>query len=206
VLKEEPSCNSFSLSVRSGIPVQVVRLLALAVAGLTASGCSSGEEPSVAPADARSPSVFVAQTIDFAHFCSWPSAPATIAADASDGVHIGAGPLTIYWNESPPHGAREFPVGTIVLKESNETDPTERVVFAMIKRQARGTGYNPGGADGWEWMSLKDLGNCNVERLWRGVTPPQGESYATTGDCNTCHALGVANDYVRDEALQLSKF
>ena len=78
----------------------------------------------------------------------------------------------------------------------------------MVKRQARGTGYNTGGADGWEWWSVQDLGNCNIERLWRGPVAQGGESYTNTpaGDCNGCHGRAVANDYVWDDALQLSKF
>ena len=76
----------------------------------------------------------------------------------------------------------------------------------MVKRQPRGTGYNSadmGGADGWEWWSLQDQGNCTVGRLWRGPAPPVTEPYAgmTVGDCNACHTQVVANDYVWDTAL-----
>jgi hypothetical protein len=187
-------------------PWRLLAVLASAGGSLVIGACSAGSSQEAAAADAGVSSLFVAQTIDFEGFCKWPSAPAAAPGDASDGVHVGAGPLTVYWNMSPPHGAREFPVGTIVLKESNEADAAQRTAFAMIKRQARGTGYNASGADGWEWWSVKDLGNCSVERLWRGVTPPMGESYATVGNCNPCHAQVVGNDYVWDEALQLSNF
>ena len=170
--------------------------------------CSSGSSDagSASDAGAAAEEVFIAQTGDFTNFCKWSSAPATAAGDASDGVH-GIGPLTVYWNKNPPHGATQFPVGTIILKESNQTDPSQRLAFAMVKRQARGTGFNTGGADGWEWWSVTDIG-CNVERLWRGTTPPSGESYANmpVGDCNGCHEQIVDNDYVWDSALQLSKF
>jgi hypothetical protein len=181
-------------------------LLAGGVAGLACSSGSDAPAPAVQVGDGGVPWPYVAQTIDFAGFCKWSSAHAASIADASDGVHIGIGPLTIYWNHSPPHGATQFPVGTIILKESNETNAADRTVFAMIKRQPDGTGYNSDGADGWEWMSLKDLGNCNVERLWRGVTPPIGESYAMTGNCNPCHVEAANNDDVWDDALQFSRF
>ncbi len=152
----------------------------------------------------------IVQESAFTGFCKWSSAPATAADDGGDGIH-GLGPLTVYWNESPPHGSHEFPVGTIVLKESNQTDPTQRVVFAMVKRQPRGTGYNSadaGGADGWEWWSVTDNGDCTVTRLWRGPAPQGTESYAgmPAGDCNGCHTKAVNNDYVWDTALQLSHF
>jgi hypothetical protein len=178
-------------------------LAAVLVGGLLCAGCSGGSSAPSPESDAP----FVAQTSDFAGFCSWSHAPATAPGDAGDGVH-GLGPLTVYWNRSPPHGSSEFPVGTIILKESNQAEAIQRVVFAMVKRQARGTGYNTGGDDGWEWWSVTDLGNCNVERLWRGTAPPTGESYAgqPVGDCNGCHGMVVDNDYVWDTALQLSKF
>lgn len=195
----------------SGMRYHESALAAVLVGGLLCAGCSSAGSsdsgPDSNPADGAVPWPFIAQTSDFAGFCSWSHAPATAAGDAGDGVH-GVGPLTVYWNRSPPHGSSEFPVGTIILKESNQADASQRVVFAMVKRQPRGTGYNTGGADGWEWWSVTDLGNCNIERLWRGVVPPIGESYAgqPVGDCNGCHSAAVDNDYVWDTAVQLSKF
>jgi hypothetical protein len=180
------------------------------LAGLLAMGCSAGSDGGQGAAPADDAGIVIAQVADFAGFCKWSSAPAITEGDAGDGVH-DAGPLTVYWNKSPPHGSEQFPVGTIILKESNQADPTQRVAFAMVKRQARGTGWNSaanGGADGWEWWSVQDLGNCNIARLWRGATPPSGETYTGTpgGDCNGCHTQAVNNDYVWDKALQLSNF
>jgi len=176
----------------------------------SASPASNGDNSS---ADGGVPWPFISQLDDFTGFCKWSSAPATAmaspdGADAGDGVHAGEGTLTVYWNKSPPPGSHEFPVGTIILKESNQADASQRVVFAMVKRQPRGTGWNTGGADGWEWWSLSDLGNCTVGRLWRGVIPPTNEPYAgaAVGDCNGCHARVISNDYVWDTALELSRF
>jgi hypothetical protein len=187
----------------------------LATVGLLlCAGCSAGSDAGeAAPSDGGASGgagPFIAQVADFYGFCNWHSAAATAPGDAGDGIH-GLGPLTVYWNKSPAHGSREFPVGTIILKESNQKDPSQRVVFAMVKRQPRGTGFNAadtGGADGWEWWSLTDLGNCSVERLWRGAYPPSTETYAgtTVGDCNGCHAAVEGNDYVWDTALDLSRF
>jgi hypothetical protein len=191
----------------------------LLVTGFAIGACSAGgAAPSPASGDGGeaipfpptgcSTTVCVAETINFEGFCNWPSATAVASVpDASDGVHE-AGPLKVFWNRSPPPGSHEFPVGTMILKESQESDPSKRVVFAMVKRQASGTGFNSTGADGWEWWSVQDLGNCSIERLWRGTTPPTNESYTNTpgGDCNTCHGQVVDNDHVWDEALELSKF
>ncbi len=188
--------------------------MAAAVAGIFAAGCGAGSDPATGgqtdATDGGVPWPYIAQVDAFDGFCKWSSAPATAAGDAGDGVH-GLGPLTVYWNKPPPPGSHEFPVGTIILKESNQANPADRLAFAMVKRQPRGTGYNSadaGGDDGWEWWSVQDLGNCNVSRLWRGPSPPTGESYAgqPIGDCNGCHARAVDNDYVWDTAVQLSHF
>jgi hypothetical protein len=182
----------------------------MVVCGLLSAGCSAGSDPAAGgdgTTEGGVPWPDIVQADAFDGFCKWSSAPATAAGDAGDGVH-GLGPLTVYWSQSPPHGSHEFPVGTIILKESNQTNPADRLAFAMVKRQPRGTGYNTGGADGWEWWSVQDLGNCQASRLWRGPVPPSTESYAgqQIGDCNGCHAQAVDNDYVWDTAVQLSHF
>jgi hypothetical protein len=162
-------------------------------------GCSGGDGAS----DAGAPASFVAYASSFTGFHQWSNAPAVAANDATDGLH-GVGPLQVYWNESPPHGATSFPVGTIIVKETEQADVTTRVVFAMVKR---GDGFNSGGADGWEWFSLQDNADGTATILWRGVAPPAGEVYAgqAIGDCNGCH-LPTRNDSVWDSALQLSSF
>jgi hypothetical protein len=143
----------------------------------------------------------------FDNFCNWNSAPAMNSEDASDGVHNtsdgGATPLTVYWNNSPPHGSTSFPIGTIVIKEPTQSSPN-RQAFAMVKR---GCGYNTA-AGGWEWFSLADNGNCTMTQLWRGPAPPATETYSgkPIGDCSGCHSMVVENDDVWDTPLQLSNF
>jgi len=140
----------------------------------------------------------------FDNFCNWSSAPATNSEDASDGIHA-PGPLTVYWNNSPPHGSSTFPIRTIIIKESQQADVTTRTAFAMVKR---GCGFNADGALNWEWFSLADNGDCTMSQLWRGAFAPAGETYSNkpVGDCNGCHGMVVDNDYVWDSALQLSNF
>src|SRR5580704_6231499 len=96
--------------------------------------------------DAGAPDTFVAYASSFDDFHQWSSAPAIAPADAGDGAGDGlhgVGPLRVYWNEAPPHGATAFPVGTMIVKETEESDVTLRTVFAMVKR---GDGFNSGGA------------------------------------------------------------
>ncbi len=61
-------------------------------------------------------------------------------------------------------------------------------------------------------VSLAQTGDagaaCTVTVLWRGIQPPPTETYSanTALDCNTCHGMASANDYVWDTALELSGF
>src|SRR5579863_5591927 len=113
--------------------------LALALGG-AAAGCSASPP-------GTSETIFVAFASDFKDFHSWPSAVATpspnlppvdaggVSADggATDGgVHPV--PETEYWKIPSPITGNEFPLRTIIVKETNEVDPTARQVFALVKR------------------------------------------------------------------------
>jgi hypothetical protein len=141
---------------------------------------------------------------NFDNFCAWSAAEATTSTDASDGLHGALGPLRVFWNQSPSHGSSVFPAGTIIVKASEEADPTARTIFAMAKV---GGGYNATGAVNWEFFSLKENADCSVVVLWSN-TPPANETYAglPVGDCNGCHMQVSDNDYVWDSALQLTNF
>jgi hypothetical protein len=168
---------------------------------LGSAACGGGGD---SPSDAGAPASFVAYESTFTGFHAWSNAVAAPSAGSSgDGLH-GVGPMQVYWSQSPPHGSTSFPVGTIIVKETQDTDVTQRIVFAMVKR---GDGFNSGGTNGWEWFSLKDAADGTASILWRGVVPPTGEVYANQaiGDCNGCHTQ-TTNDGVWDAALQLSKF
>ena len=163
----------------------------------TALGCGTSKSDDLG-GDAGS---YLAFASNFVGYRSWSHAVAT-ADGAPSGVHTN-GPMTVYWNKTPPHGSVEFPVGTIIVKE---TDPgvTPAQIFAMVKR---GGGYNSSGAHDWEWFELQAPDDDTVLILWRGVGPPNGETYG--GDpttCNNCHSQAAANDFVWSTALQLSSF
>jgi hypothetical protein len=165
-------------------------------------------------------STFTAFATDFDGFHSWPSGPAmpnpnlppvpggdgvdagTIAADG--GVHVL--PLTVYWNHPPSPGSTAFPVGTIIVKETDEADPTARKVFAMVKR---GGDFNPTGAVNWEWFELQNTVGGTVAINWRGYGPTSGSADVYGGNphiCNDCHEIAISNDYAWSSALQLSNF
>ena len=189
---------------------------ALPAALLAAAACASSATPAASSScsavggasgegDGAAPAEFVAYASSFDGFHGWSTAPATAENYAGDGLH-GVGPMEAYWNQSPSHGSASFPVCTIIVKETQESDVTQRIVFAMVKR---GGGYNaPPGANGWEWFSLQNNADGSVIILWRGLVAPPGQTYANQaiGDCNGCHTLAAANDSVWDSALSLSNF
>lgn len=165
-------------------------------------GAKSGCSASPASDDQTAPDTYLAFASDFAQYRSWSHAPANAEGAPSASPH-SVGPMTVYWNRDPPSGSTGFPVGTIIVKQ---TDPsvTSAQIFAMVKR---GGGYNAAGARNWEWFELQVAAPDPVTILWRGVGPPNGESYG--GDpttCNTCHGQAARNDFVWSTALQLDSF
>lgn len=169
----------------------------IAAAALTA-GVPSACGTSSGPGDASE--TFLAFSSTFAPFRSWtsfhsdgPTDDGTVPADV-------LGPRTQYINTPPPHGASEFPVGTVIV-EARESGLQK--IFAGVKR---GGGFNTGGATNWEWFELTD---APVTIVWRGVGPPLGDTYGgdPSGGCNACHAkCGAANDYVCSPRLALGAF
>ena len=192
------------------------RALAVSLAlGAGAVGC--GASPPTAAG-----TTFVAFASDFNGFHSWPSAvampsPNLPPVDAGRGTDAGPDggatdggvhpvPETEYWKIPSTPTGNEFPVGTIIVKETNEVDPTARQVFALVKR---GGDFNPTGAVNWEWFELKNVADGSAAISWHGYGPPSGSADIYGGNpavCNTCHKKAAANDYVWSAALQLSNF
>ena len=114
------------------------------------------------------------------------------------------GPRTQYINQLPPHGAKTFPVGTMIV-EARESGAM--LILAEVKR---GGNFNAAGAVDWEWFQLsEDPASKAVSVVWRGTAPPSGTSYGpqTGPDCSGCHiACGSQNDAVCSPGLQLASF
>jgi hypothetical protein len=197
-------------------PLGAAGLALSLAAALVPAGCAANGPPA-APGG-----TFVAFASNFQGFHGWSSAAATPAAglpaiDGGDGVAVPDGgaatdggihrlPLTVYWNQAPPSGSSAFPVGTIIVKETDEVDPTARQIFAMVKR---GGNFNAAGAVDWEWFELKNAADGTVAVSWHGYGPPSGSGDVYGGNpavCNSCHMVAAPNDYVWSGALQLSNF
>lgn len=162
--------------------------LAIALA-VGASACGSS-----VPSDERQ--TFTAWVTDFVGFRTWPSQSVDTAI-AAGSTHV-SGKRTVYINALPPPGAAAFPVGTIIVKETE----ADGKLFARVKR---GGSYNVTGAVGWEWFEIEETSG-NMRIVWRGLGPPAGESYGgdPNAGCNVCHRTVPANDYVLAPWLTLT--
>ena len=149
---------------------------------LALSACATDEPPATGDS-------FLAFSSSFEGFRAWPSFHSDGPVDDGSVDPQALGARMLFINEPPPAGTTEYPIGTIIV-EARETGALN--VFAKVKR---GGGYNRGGARDWEWFELVE---DPVRIVWRGLGPPNGESYG--GDpnaCNSCHATcGSGHDLV----------
>ena len=154
-------------------------LCAMGVCCLGACAGSGGAaDQNDAGAEPGNPSVFVAFDGDFANFRSWQSFDVTKDQDMDAGLDAGTvhpdSKLIEYLNKPPPSGSIEFPIGTIIVKEGTDGPVEGRQYFAMAKR---GPTENLLGAKGWEWFELQNAADGTPGIVWRGVNPPNGETY-----------------------------
>ena len=181
----------------------VLALLAALAGGCVAGnpGASAGLDAGADAADAA-PDFFIAFASTFQTFRTWPSFPSPGPTDDGTFPPDVLGPRTQYVNRVPPHGATEFPIGTVIV-EARESGAKK--IFAAVKR---GRDFNRTGARNWEWFELAESPD-RVLIVWRGVGPPTNDSYGgdPNGGCNSCHAkCGATNDFICSSALQLSRF
>lgn len=159
---------------------------------LAAAACGGAVAPS---SGERFP--FIAFGADFAGFRGWPS-QSMESAVAQGSTHV-SGVRTVYVSALPEPGATAFPVGTIIVKETQ----SDGKLFARVKR---GGGYNATGAVDWEWFEIQEVSGGAIVVIWHGVGPPAGETYGgdPNAGCNTCHRAAPYNDYVLSPWLTLA--
>ena len=158
--------------------------------------CSGKPAPS-----ADSNVTFVAFPASFQPFRTWTSFHSDGPADDGTFPPPVLGGRMQYINMLPPHGAKRFPTGTIIV-EARDTG----AILAAVKR---GGNFNTGGALDWEWFGLaEDATTGAVGVQWRGITPPAGGYGGLPMEgCNDCHtSCGENNDYVCSPKLQLAGF
>lgn len=151
----------------------------LAALALALAGCGDADGT-----EAPEPGTFVAFDRDFLPYAAWPR---TDLGAISLAGHP-PGPRWVHLNRPLPAGATRYPTGTILVKVVQaEPDPTQWVLFAMVKR---GGGYNASGARGWEYFVLRLSREGVPFVVSRGLAPNLVGSLYTVGDglgCNSCH-------------------
>lgn len=152
---------------------------ALVLSALLAACSGGGSDEATTPGTS-----FVAFADDFRGYHSWQSFDVS-AESNEEGIHDGT--VLEYINALPPSGSTEFPLGTLIVKESTG-GTMGPALFAMARR---GGNFNSTGVRGWEWFELENVasGNDAVNIVWRGFGPPVGEAYGgdPNSTCNSCH-------------------
>lgn len=148
------------------------------------------------PGASTAEDVFIALPKDFVSFKTWQHFELP-DSEVPNSPHT-SGPRTVFINRLPAKGSSAFPVRTLIVKTIASGQ-----AFAMSKR---GGDYNALGASGWEWFELRPATDGTPAIVWRGITPPIGESYSgiAGGTCNDCHAGAKTNDFVQTSVLRLS--
>ncbi|MFT3835913.1 MAG: hypothetical protein QM723_02815 [Myxococcaceae bacterium] len=169
---------------------------ALLLAAVCTLGCGAQSKPD-AGIDAG-PNEFIAVQGDFSGYPQWHTFD--LGFTDGDSAHF-AGHRVVYLKQDPPHGATEWPVGTLLVKYV-EADGGARQIFGMAKR---GGDFNPDGAVGWEWFQIAP-DTSPPFFLWRGAQPPPFVYNNGPSGCDDCHGAGMPNDYVLGGPLHLSSF
>lgn len=173
--------------------------VACIVSALSSSLACDATKPRVEALPARTQVVAMAR--DFQDFRAWGYL--SLGQRPAQGDTHVQGELRVFVNALPPPGTEQFPVGTMIVKESlaNHRAGQPKQHFAMVKRSAT---FNAQGAKGWEWFELTEDDDV-VAIGWRGLGAPDGENYGgdPAGSCNGCHQMAVRNDYVLSNVLQL---
>jgi hypothetical protein len=187
----------FRIEIRRVFMSRLCAMLALVVFVSAVAGCDD------------KPSVFIALDSDFATFESWPSV--MLGSEPLPGHPPG--PRFGYLNRKAPKGAKQYPVGTVIVKaiEPPGALDTGWEIFAMAKR---GGNFNPEGALNWEFFRLKIVDGA-PHIVTRGLTAADPDDgglgyFDQLGNdfvdmCNGCHGTkaSVATDHVLSPLLQL---
>jgi hypothetical protein len=137
------------------------------------------------------PSDFDARDGDFAGYEKWALAGTTTGeSDQLDMAHDAKNPAVTRYifvkDDAKRKSDGQYPVGTIIAKQSRLADGTlVGVSTAMVKRAK---GFSPN-AGNWEWFMLEPKTGTILKN-------PQGEiQRGKIGFCIACHTDGESNDF-----------
>ena len=160
-------------------------LVILMVMGVV-SACDKKEDE-----EPEQPQEYIATDDSFTDFKSWELAAEKQGPDPALGMahHGNDSTVTryIYFKDSQTASGGNYPLGTIIVKESQNTDMSVHELTAMVKR---GNNFNPGGGD-WEWFMLAPDGKIATD----GDGNPMRGAALMGGMCLGCHTA-ASTDYV----------
>jgi hypothetical protein len=93
----------------------------------------------------------------------------------------------IYFEDDATRVNGEYPIGTVIVKETYNPDKSIHELTAMVKR---GNDFNPDAND-WEWFMLTPEGNIMTD----GEGNPVRGANLMNGMCTGCHAQAADLDY-----------
>jgi hypothetical protein len=143
--------------------------------------------------DSSTPSLteYIADDNSFKDFASWKLEATKKGPDPALGMAHGGNDETvtrkIYNKDGKRMKGGEYPVGTVIVKQSTNTAGTLNEITAMVKR---GNDFNPAAGD-WEWFMLAPDGTIGKD----GTMPMRGANLMN-GMCAGCHAGASAKDLV----------
>jgi len=135
---------------------------------------------------------FVADDNTFKNFMSWVLEATQQGADPALGMAHGGNDETvtrrIYFKDGQDPKDGKYPVGTLIVKHSDNPDNSVNEFTAMVKR---GNDFNPSGGD-WEWFMLNSDGTIAVD----GDGNKMRGADLMGGMCLMCHSAAGTKDYV----------
>jgi len=136
------------------------------------------------------PSEYVANDASFSNWMSWTlvatiSEPGVALGEMAHGGQDPTFTRKVYIKDNATAVNGKYPVGTIVVKHSQNEANTTNEYTAMVKR---GNGFNPSNND-WEWFMIDTEGKIADGGAARGAN-------LMNGMCGGCHTGATAKDFV----------
>ncbi|HJL20414.1 MAG TPA: hypothetical protein RMH99_32405 [Sandaracinaceae bacterium LLY-WYZ-13_1] len=177
--------------------MRAIAIVGLLVAG---AGCAPPGAADDAKSDVPKTGPRIAGARDFAAFRSWRRyhLPEDTLTEVG---HHSSPHRYVYVDRALPPEPAPIPLGTLIVKTTEDGPPETWDVHAMVKR---GDGYNWSGCDDWEFFNLSLDADGAVSIRWRGrgddaSAYEDAEGHARS--CNSCHIHAREVDHVFSRRL-----
>ncbi len=166
-----------------------LNILAIFCSFLFVLGLASCKEESTPTTPA--PTDYVADDNSFTSFMSWKLEKTNMGPSPSLGMaHAGNDSTVvrkIYFKDGQNSVNGKYPIGTIIVKHSDNSNGTLKEYVAMVKR---GNDFNKTGGN-WEWFMLMPDGKIGSDN---GM--PMRGAGLMGGMCGSCHNAASSKDFV----------